>query len=211
MTIKEIKSSGRFKGSDIIFDVDYNTDNYIMIDKNIIYKLRDKGVSKNTLVVLFFCISEAMDNTLCHGNIDHGHIIVAISKSIIRILVYDEGDGIYDTFKSMCSPNVSKIVVLKMATMKASTSDDGCGNGLYAWVLASKNLHSYFDITTNDITLVPNLNYYYYICRHKGTILDLEIPINTNLSWKEILNDSLFDSIEDNYEIMIEGGNDGEL
>lgn len=209
MKIDEIKGSNRFKSLEIMVDVDYKADDYIKIDKDIIYKLRDKGISRNTLVVLFFCISEAMDNTLFHGNIDHGHIIVAFDKRKICIIVYDEGDGIYDTFKSKCSPNASKVEVLKKAAMKASTSGDGCGNGLYAWVLASKNLYSYLDITTNDITFVPNLGNYSYLCNHKGTILDLEVPINTNLSWREILDDSIFNTIEDNYVFLVEGGNNG--
>lgn len=46
------------------------------------------------------------------------------------------------------------------------------------------------------------------LCNHKGTILNIEIPLTTTKSWRDILDDEIFDSLEENYINLIEDEDD---
>lgn len=95
MTIDEARNRSDFKKNDIIIDCEFNDSTQFNIANSVILKLKEKGVSRDILIVLYFCLYEAMDNTIQHGKINHGHIIVALDKGKIRILIYDEGVGVY--------------------------------------------------------------------------------------------------------------------
>lgn len=204
MTIEEAKKIAGFDNYTIICDKDYKNDNQYDIVKRIIQDLKLNGVSKSILVVLWYCLYEATDNTVTHNSIaTQGNITVGINEDKIRILVYDEGEGIYNSLKHKYH-DLNKEDVIRKSLEKSITSSDGCGNGLYGWKLMAKNITSAFKIITNDITYNVNDDTFSKENSHRGTILIIEIPKETELSWKEIIDDPIFADLEDDYESLIE-------
>lgn len=154
MTLDEARRHTEIDKCTILVDKEFSKENEYEIDKEIINKLKDKGVSRDILITLYHCISEATDNTLDHGKVDSGHIAVGINKTSINILIFDEGKGIYENLKPKY-PDSSIEEVLNEALSKSISSDNGCGNGLYAWNLLAENLATYFEMITNNIIYVP--------------------------------------------------------
>jgi hypothetical protein len=187
-------------------------------DGETIYKLQDelnmilyqnRGIAKEVLELLFYCLGEIMDNTLVHSGQNSGWVSAQFypKKEEIMLTICDFGQGIHASLTNQPDAKykgLSEEEALNLCIQRGVTNGKGLGFGLFA--TSQFILKNYGDLllySGNHYLAarqgeyeVKGGNYW------KGTIVSLRINTNVPVDYKSIM--PAHHTLPDDYQFFID-------
>lgn len=172
-------------------------------------------IELGVLQSLSYCFYEILDNVLTHSNKLCGTVITRYveEKSLIQILVADDGIGIRDSLaENKAYKDITEEEAIEKCIQDKVTDGKGMGFGLYSTSCLMRNAGVHFEIHSGSTKLVHNGEN--KIDTHadfwQGTIVYLELK-----SDKEINPDEVFDfrtNAQDQFnEMFLDADNSNDL
>lgn len=187
-------------------------------DKDSLYPLQDElnmilyqngGINKEVLQLLFYCLSEIMDNIIVHSGLEKGWVSAQYypNKHEIRLTICDNGNGIHHSLTSNPKSkfkDVSEQEALDLCIQRGVTNGEGLGFGLFAssqFIL--KNTGDLLIYSGNHYLLAHNAKYQvhegdYY----KGTLVSMRINTDIPVDYKSIM--PAHHTLPDDYDFFID-------
>ncbi|WDF77123.1 ATP-binding protein [Mucilaginibacter sp. KACC 22773] len=187
-------------------------------DKDSLYPLQDElnmilyqngGINKEVLQLLFYCLSEIMDNIIVHSGLEKGWVSAQYypNRHEIRLTICDHGDGIHHSLTHNPKSRYKEVTepeALDLCIQRGVTNGEGLGFGLFAT--------SQF-ILKNDGDLLIYSGNHYLLAHHgdyqihegnyyKGTLVSLRINTDVPVDYKSIM--PAHHTLPDDYDFFID-------
>lgn len=212
--IKELCDDGLIKRTkngyvlnEITFEKTYYTDKLLEEDKIFSDIIEDvvKNLSDNVYKIWQYAFTEMMNNAIDHSNASEIIVHVAQNFCTTKVLIQDNGIGIFEKIKEYCKYDCLDDAVTELFKGKLTTdSENHTGEGIYFTsrmienfgVLSSGKIFTHnphFDIT-KDVGSIPELEILKNI---KGTIVVMIMPNNSKVSIKEVFD--MFSDVDNGF------------
>jgi hypothetical protein len=187
-------------------------------DADTIYSLQDelnmilyqnRGIAKEVLELLFYCLGEVMDNTLVHSGLNSGWVSAQFypRKEEIMLTICDYGQGIHHSLTTQPDTkykDVSEPEALDLCIQRGVTNGKGLGFGLFAtsqFIL--KNLGDLLLYSGNYYLTAKNGEYEVREGSYwNGTIVSLRINTNIPVDYKSIM--PAHHTLPDDYQFFVD-------
>lgn len=187
-------------------------------DKDTLYPLQDElnmilyqngGINKEVLQLLFYCLSEIMDNIIVHSGLERGWLSAQYypNQHEIRLTICDTGDGIHHSLTSNPKSRykeVSEAEALDLCIQRGVTNGEGLGFGLFAssqFIL--KNTGDLLIYSGNHYLLAHNGEYQVHEGDfYKGTLVSMRINTDIPVDYKSIM--PAHHTLPDDYDFFID-------
>ena len=183
-----------------------------------------KNVPQNAYQICNYAFTELLNNAIEHSEGTRVDINVVINAKIIKILIHDNGVGIFSKIADALKLEEKRFAILELAKGKFTTDPDShTGEGIFFsskvtdffWIYSDGMIYSPLDLPENNIDsmLIDS----YDAKKIDGTVVFFIVRKDSKLTVKEVFNS--YSGIENDYGfnktmvpvILLEYGNDSAL